>query len=157
MIEVDEWAEIRRLHRAEGLGIKAIVRKLGVARNTVRAALRSDDAPKYSREHPGSAVDAFEPAIRRLLATTPDMPATVVAERIGWTRGITVLRERVGELRAAYQVPEAFGRTEYKAGELAQWDLWFPRLRHPGRPRPNGGAAGPGRRGVLLALDAGPA
>ena len=126
MIEVDEWAEIRRLHRAEGMGIKAIVRKLGVARNTVRAALRSDEAPKYTRNGPGSAVDAFEPAIRRLLAVTPDMPATVVAERIGWARGITVLRERVAELRPAYVVPEAFGRTEYKAGELAQWDLWFP-------------------------------
>jgi len=32
----------------------------------------------------------------------------------------------VGELRAAYQVPESFGRTEYKPGELGQWDLWFP-------------------------------
>jgi len=126
VIDVEEWAEIRRLHRAEGMGVKAIVRKLGVARNTVRAALRSDDAPHYEREGPGSAVDAFEPAIRRLLALTPDMPATVVAERIGWTRGITVLRERVGELRPAFQVPEAFGRTEYKPGELAQWDLWFP-------------------------------
>ena len=82
--------------------------------------------PHYEREGPGSAVDAFEPAIRRLLAVTPDMPATVVAERIGWTRGITVLRERVAELRPAYQVPEAFGRTEYKPGELGQWDLWFP-------------------------------
>ncbi len=54
------------------------------------------------------------------------MPATVIAERIGWSRGITVLRERVAELRPAYQVPEAFGRTEYKPGELCQWDLWFP-------------------------------
>jgi hypothetical protein len=61
-----------------------------------------------------------------LLAVTPDMPATVIAERIGWARGITVLRERVAELRPAYQVPEAFGRTEYKPGELCQWDLWFP-------------------------------
>lgn len=126
MINVEEWAEIRRLHRAEAMGVKAIARRLGVARNTVRAALRSVDAPKYTREGPGSAVDAFEPAIRRLLALTPDMPATVVAERIGWTRGITVLRERVAELRPAYQVPEAFGRTEYKPGELCQWDLWFP-------------------------------
>jgi transposase len=49
-----------------------------------------------------------------------------VAERIGWTRGMTVLRERVGELRAQLVVPEAFGRTEYRPGELAQWDLWFP-------------------------------
>ena len=126
LINVEEWAEIRRLHRAEGMGVKAIVRKLGVARNTVRAALRSEDAPRYVRVGPGSAVDVFEPAIRRLLAVTPGMPATVIAERIGWTRGITVLRERVGELRRAYQVPEAFGRTEYKPGELCQWDLWFP-------------------------------
>jgi len=126
VIDVEEWAEIRRLHRAEGMGVKAIVRHLGVARNTVRAALRSEEAPKYERERPGSAVDAFEDAIRRLLAVTPDMPATVVAERIGWTRGMTVLRERVGELRPTYQVPEAFGRSEYKPGELGQWDLWFP-------------------------------
>lgn len=126
MIDVEEWAEIRRLHRAEGMAVKAIVRHLGIARNTVRAALRAEVAPRYERVGSGSAVDVFEPAIRRLLAVTPDMPATVVAERIGWTRGITVLRERVGELRPAYQVPEAFGRTEYKPGELAQWDLWFP-------------------------------
>jgi len=81
----EEWAEIRRLHRAEGMGIKAIARRLGVARNTVRSALRADDAPKYERKGRGSAVDSFRAAIRRLLAATPDMPATVVAERIGWT------------------------------------------------------------------------
>jgi transposase len=126
LINVEEWAEIRRLHLGEGLGVKAIARRLGVARNTVRAALRSDAAPRYERAGPGSAVDAFEPAIRRLLAVTPDMPATVIAERIGWRGGITVLRERVAELRPAYRVPEAFGRTEYKPGELCQWDLWFP-------------------------------
>ncbi len=31
---MEDWAEIRRLHRAEGMPIKAIVRHLGVARNT---------------------------------------------------------------------------------------------------------------------------
>ncbi len=126
MIDVEEWAEIRRLHRAEQMGVKAIARHLGVARNTVRSALRAEAAPKYERPGRGSAVDAFEPAIRQLLAATPSMPATVIAERIGWTRGITVLRDRVAELRPAYQPPEAFGRTEYQPGELAQWDLWFP-------------------------------
>ena len=126
MIDVEEWAEIRRLHRAEQMGVKAIARHLGVARNTVRSALRAEAAPKYERPGRGSMVDALEPAIRQLLAATPSMPATVIAERIGWTRGITVLRDRVAELRPAYQPREAFGRTEYKAGELAQWDLWFP-------------------------------
>ena len=36
---MEDWAEIRRLHRAEGMAIKAIARRLGLARNTVRAAL----------------------------------------------------------------------------------------------------------------------
>jgi hypothetical protein len=124
VINVEEWAEIRRLHRPEGMSIKGIVRQLGVARNTVREALRSDEAPKYERAARGSAVDAFEPAIRRLLAVTPDMPATVVAERIEWRRGITVLRERVAELRPAYQVPDAFGRTEMAVGIRQHFTRW---------------------------------
>ncbi len=63
---------------------------MGVARNTVRAALASDTAPKYSRPAKGSVVDAFEPQIRALLREYPTMPATVIAERIGWTRSLTV-------------------------------------------------------------------
>jgi IS30 family transposase len=37
VLKVEDWAEIRRLHRAEGMPIKEIARRLGVARNTVRA------------------------------------------------------------------------------------------------------------------------
>ena len=36
MINLEEWAGIRRLHRAEAMGVKAIAHRLGVARNTVR-------------------------------------------------------------------------------------------------------------------------
>ena len=36
---MEDWAEIRRLHKSEKMAIKAIARQLGVARNTVRAAL----------------------------------------------------------------------------------------------------------------------
>ena len=42
MLKVEYWAEIRRLHRAQGLSINEIVRQLTVSRNTVRVAVRSD-------------------------------------------------------------------------------------------------------------------
>jgi len=99
---------------------------MGVARNTVRTALRSEVPPSYQRDGKGSIVDPFEPEIRRLLMVTPRMPSTVIAERIGWTRSITVLKERVRELRPLFLPPDPSGRTEYLPGELAQWDLWFP-------------------------------
>ena len=60
MINVDDWAEIRRLYFAERLGIKTIARQLGVARNTVRTAVRGSAPPDYKREARGSLVDAVE-------------------------------------------------------------------------------------------------
>ena len=54
--------------------------------------------PRYVRQPAGSAVDEFEPLIREQLLAVPTMPATVIAERVGWTRGMTVLKERVREL-----------------------------------------------------------
>ncbi len=126
MISVEDWAEIRRLHFAEELGIKTISRRLGIARNTVRAAVRTPEPPRYERAGPGSRVDAVEPEIRELLGEFPDMPATVIAERIGWAFGITVLRDRVRELRPLFVAPDPAQRTTYRPGELAQWDLWQP-------------------------------
>ncbi len=128
---MEDWAEIRRLHRAEGLPIKAIVRVLGISRNTVRAAIASDAPPKYERTPAGSIVDEVEPRIRELLQSYPRMPATVIAERIGWERGLTVFKERVAELRPVYLPPDPAGRTTYVAGEIAQCDLWFPPIELP--------------------------
>jgi transposase len=130
-MSVEDWAEIRRLHRSEGMPIKAIARVMGCSRNTVRAALASDGPPKYERAPAGSIVDAVEPRIRELLQACPTMPATVIAERIGWTRGLTVLKERVRELRPVYLPPDPASRTSYVAGEIAQCDLWFPPITLP--------------------------
>jgi transposase len=126
VITLDEWAEIRRLHRSEGLPIKAIARKLGVSKNTVRRALRAGEVPRYRRAPKGSIADAAEPAIREQLALCATMPATVVGERIGWDRSITVLRGKVGELRPLYLPQDPAGRTAYEPGGLVQDDFWFP-------------------------------
>jgi transposase len=119
--------------------IKQIARVLGISRNTVRAAIASDAAPKYERRSAGSIVDAVEPRIRELLHATPRMPATVIAERIGWARSIRVLSARVAELRPAYLPPDPASRTSYEAGDIAQCDLWFPPINVPvgfGQVRP---------------------
>ncbi|MBF8194563.1 IS21 family transposase [Nonomuraea sp. K274] len=132
MITVDDWAEIRRLHRAEKMPIKAIARMLGISKNTVRRAVRAIEVPKYERAATGSIVDAVEPQIRAQLELDARMPATTIAERIGWSNSITVLRERVRELRPAYLPVDPASRTVYEPGELAQCDLWFPPITLPG-------------------------
>ncbi|MEU7983213.1 IS21 family transposase [Micromonospora sp. NPDC049081] len=126
MIALEDWAEIRRLHRAEGVPIKEIARRLGVARNTVRSALRAQAPPSRERGPRGSLVDGVEPQIRALLAEFPRMPATVIAERIGWTKSLTILKDRVRELRPLFVPPDPTDRVEYDPGEVAQCDLWFP-------------------------------
>jgi transposase len=131
VLAVDDWAEIRRLHRAEGLSIRAIARVHGVSRNTVRRALKAEGPPRYQRRPNGSIVDAVEPRIRELLAAYPRMPATVIAERIGWQRSIRVLSGRVAELRPLYLPPDPADRTTYLAGEIAQHDFWFPPIELP--------------------------
>lgn len=93
---MEDWAEIRRLHRAEGMGIKAIARRLGIARNTVRDALRSEVPQRYERG--GRAPQSNgpnEPTIRRSTAR----PARVQSEgesgvRAGhrWVNAATGLR-----------------------------------------------------------------
>jgi transposase len=123
---VEDWAEIRRLHRSEGMPIKVIASRLGCSKNTVRAALRRDAPPKYERPPRGSLVDAVEPRIRELLAATPTMPATVIAERIGWSHSITILKDRVRVLRPFYLPPDPSSRTSYEPGHRMQCDLWFP-------------------------------
>lgn len=71
---MEDWAEIRRLHRAEGM------------------------------------------AIRALLAESPEMPTSVLMERVGWRRGRSVFYERVAALRPLFQPPDPVSRTAWMLG-----------------------------------------
>ena len=128
---MEDWAEIRRLHRAEGMPIKAIVRHLGVARNTVRAALAAETPPSYQRPRKGSVVDVVEPEIRKLLRVDAKMPATVIAERIGWEHSLTTLKDRLRAIRPEYAGVDPADRLVHEPGQAAQMDLWFPEPRIP--------------------------
>ncbi len=116
---------IRRLD-AEGVSKAQIARRLGISRTTVTKAVASDRPPRYRRTPVESSFVMFEPRVRALLRLTPDMPATVLAERVGWKGSITWFRQNVKRIRVEYLPADPSDRLEWLAGDAAQCDLWFP-------------------------------
>jgi predicted DNA-binding protein (UPF0251 family) len=49
VLNVEQWAEMRRLHFIEKVGIRELSRRFGVHRKTIRRAIQSADPPRYSR------------------------------------------------------------------------------------------------------------
>ncbi len=127
---MEDWALIRRLV-ADGVPQRQVARDLGVGRSTVARALASDGPPKYERPAVPTAFTPFEPAVRQLLAKTPDMPATVIAERVGWTGSITWFRDHVRRLRPDHSPVDPADRLRWLPGDAAQCDLWFPPKKIP--------------------------
>lgn len=128
---MEDWALIRHLHHSEKLSQRAIAKRLGIARDTVANALASDTPPKYRRPAVTSAISEAEPRIRALLMAYPTMPATVIAERVGWSGSITWLRERVRLLRPEYAPVDPADRLDHQPGRAVQCDLWFPPVKIP--------------------------
>jgi transposase len=127
---VEDWALIRRLV-AEGVPQRQVARDLGIGRSTVARALASEGPPRYERQEVATAFDAVEARVRAMLEEHPGMPATVIAERIGWTGSITWFRENVAALRPLYRRPDPADRLTWEAGDAAQCDLWFPPKKIP--------------------------
>jgi Mu transposase, C-terminal domain/Helix-turn-helix domain of resolvase len=127
---VEDWALIRRLV-ADGVSQRQVARDLGVGRSTVERALASDRPPKYERAAVPTSFTPFEPLVRQLLTTTPDMPATVIAERVGWTGSITWFRDNVRRLRPEHRPIDPSDRLVWLPGDAAQCDLWFPPAKIP--------------------------
>ena len=121
---------IRRLV-ADGVPQRQVARDLGVGRSTVERALGSDRPPKYERAAGPTAFTPFEPLVRQLLKVTPDMPATVIAERVGWTASITWFRDNVRLLRPEHRPVDPSDRLTWLPGDAGQCDLWFPPKKIP--------------------------
>ena len=152
MITVEDWALIRRLHLAEGESMRSIAARLGISRNTVAKAVSADGPPTYERAPQDSGIKAVEPTIRALLRENPRMPATVLAERVGWSGSPSWFRENVARIRPEYAPADPADRISYEPGDQAQCDLWFPRGADPGRARQGADAAGAGDGGLAFAV-----
>jgi transposase len=131
VITLEDWALIRRL-AAEGVPKTQIAERLRISRNTVTKAVESTEPPKYERAPvEATSFTPFENRVRAILTEFPEMPATVLAERVGWEGSSSWFRENVARLRPEQRRPDPADRLVWAAGDAAQCDLWFPPKKIP--------------------------
>jgi transposase len=135
VVEVEQWAELRREHFVGGKSIKELARATGLSRNTVRRALRSEQPPSYARAPKLGVLEPFKDEIHRLLREDPKLPGVRVRELLeplGCRAGKTVVDDYLREVRPLFAAPRrTFQRTVYRPGEVCQFDVWRPRAEVP--------------------------
>jgi hypothetical protein len=130
VVDVEQWAEVRRMRRVEGLSGREISRRTGLHRDTVARLLAAAEPPRYARAPAGSKLDPFKDWICDQLRADPRMQSQRLRElagEIGYEGGKSIFDEYVREVRPRFLVARTFQRTIYRPGELAQCDLWEPR------------------------------
>jgi transposase len=111
LVDVEQWAELRREHFVRGVSIKELARRSGLSRNTVRAALRSTAPPRYRRESARSKLDPFKPEIHRLLGEEAAMTGQRIRELIaplGFDGGKTIVDDYLREVRPLFATPRTY-------------------------------------------------
>lgn len=127
MLDVERWAELRREHFVRGVSIKELERRTGLARNTIRAALRSDAPPSFRVPKRPSKLDPFKEEIHALLRRDPKLPGVRVRELIeplGFQGSKTIVDDYLREVRPLFVRTRTHQRTIYRPGEICQWDMW---------------------------------
>jgi transposase len=130
VVGVEQWAEVRRMHRVDGLSGREISRRTGLHRDTVARWLAAPAPPRYERMPVGSKLDPFKEWICEQLAGDPRIQSPRLREmacELGYEGGRSIFDEFVRETRPRFARPRTFQRTIYRPGELVQCDLWEPR------------------------------
>jgi transposase len=134
VIDVEHWAEIRRMHFIDGISIREIHRRTGLHRETIRRALAGKRPPAYRRAQAPSKLDPFKEEVERLLRSDHRIPGTRIRELIaelGYEGGKTILDDHLREVRPRFAPRRTYQRTVYRPGEICQFDLWEPRAEIP--------------------------
>ena len=129
MITREEWVDIVSLHR-QGLSIRAISARLGLSRNTVRAALRRQGPPSRQARLLPSKLDPYKDYLLARLAEFPELSAVALCEEIralGYQGGLSILKEFTFPYRQRRREPVV--RFETPPGQQAQAD-WSGLGRH---------------------------
>jgi transposase len=127
VIDAERWAEARRLRRVEGYSIRAISRRLKIARKTVRKILKQTSFPESRRQRRkrGSIFDPFKKHARRYLEESEEELSGVqifelLRTRHGYPGEITLVRNYLRELRKSGR--EAFLTLSFLPAECMQVD-----------------------------------
>lgn len=127
MLSVEAWTTIRYLH-AQGVGIRAITRELGVSRKAVRRALRGEGTPRYERPaRPNLQLVPFEARIREWYFREHLIGSRILRElqAQGYSGSASALYTYLKRLRAVLPGGKATERFETAPGHQAQFD-WSP-------------------------------
>jgi NAD-dependent dihydropyrimidine dehydrogenase PreA subunit len=123
MISKEGYMEIKAMYR-NGMTVRAISRKLGLHRNTVKKHLMSDDFPRYHKtRRRESILEPYTPMIRDYLQED-DYRATWILERIrraGYPGAYGMVRDYVRTIKQ-HKTRLAYVRFETEPGRQSQFD-----------------------------------
>jgi transposase len=134
VLDVERWAELRREHFVRGVSIKELMRRTGLARNTIRVALRSDAPPGFRCPERPSKLDPFKAEICEQLRSDHTLTGVRIRELIeplGYAGGKSIVDDYLREMRPLFAPKRTFQRTVYRPGEICQFDLWKPKREVP--------------------------
>jgi transposase len=127
MISMEGWTTIRYLH-AQGKGVRSIAKELGLARNTVRSAIRAPQPPRRTRaKRPNRQLTPYAEQIRHMALGQQLIGSRILRElrTLGYRGGSTALYDYLRQLRRALPDPRVTIRFETPPGQQGQFD-WSP-------------------------------
>ena len=138
MLTPEQINRIHRLHFAEQWSIRRIARHLHIGRRTIAQYLATPVRTAAPRPRV-SKLDPFKATIAELLEQDAEASAVVIAQRLrslGFTGGLSILKEYLHAVRGNSQAKRAYVRMEPAAGERFEID-WghFGALSYQGHSR----------------------
>jgi transposase len=127
MISVEGWTTIRYLH-AQGKGVRTIAKEVGLARNTVRAAIRDTRPRSRTRaKRPNQQLVPYAEQIRHMALSQQLIGSRILRElrSLGYRGGSTALYDYLRPLKRALPDARVTERFETPPGQQGQFD-WSP-------------------------------
>jgi transposase len=121
------WRAIHQLN-SEKFSRRAIARRLGIHRRTVRRALAHiNHPPKRSSRNRGSIIDPFRGWVLAKLQQYPELKSPRIFDMLkerGYEGGLSLVRQTVAQLRPSTK--RAYQTQHFEPGESAQvdWGTW---------------------------------